>query len=415
MNVKMLSHRLLQLPRILPLLLMGVAVSCTSEIPTVSLGIDDTYYIERMRKLPLESAFTGAAYRWTLHRPGDSDSIISESRDCIFIAPEEGRYSLTFDVVDAETPYSHDFSVDVYHEEIEYSPYISKVYEYRPAPGQFINEMPQYEEGDTEADMVQKAEDCISGTNDIMISLGAWGGYVTFGFDHTVMNLPGYDFRIDGNAFYELTQPDKKGGSAEPGIVWVSYDANCNGNPDDEWYELAGSEYHKPETRHGYSLTYSRPDPAAAPVPDDSGFLTDTRYIPWRDSEGSTGFVAKNSFHEQSYYPLWESAGEITFTGSCLAPNALDLSGVGTYYVLYSYPWGYADNHPNDFADLNSFDISWAVDSEGNRVQLPGVDFVRVCTGLNQYCGWLGETSTEISGARDHHIEIPGIPEIDLK
>ena len=56
------------------------------------------------------------------------------------------------------------------HEEVEYSPYIARVYEYRPAPGQFINEMPKYEEGNTEADMIQKAEDCISGTNDVMIS-----------------------------------------------------------------------------------------------------------------------------------------------------------------------------------------------------------------------------------------------------
>ncbi|MDE6308927.1 MAG: hypothetical protein K2L81_01895, partial [Muribaculaceae bacterium] len=68
------------------------------------------------------------------------------------------------------------------------------------------------------------------------------------------------------------------------------------------------------------------------------------------------------------------------------------------------------DNHPNDFADLNSFDIGWAVDAQGHPVDLPGVDFIRVYTGLNQYCGWLGETSTELSRARDLHINLPGIP-----
>ena len=30
------------------------------------------------------------------------------------------------------------------------SPYMTKVLEFRPAPGQFINELPEYEEGDTE-------------------------------------------------------------------------------------------------------------------------------------------------------------------------------------------------------------------------------------------------------------------------
>lgn len=401
-----------------PLLLVMAAsfAGCTADIPVVSLGIDDVYHVERMKKLPLASAFTGAGYRWTLHRPEAGDSVISTSRDCIFIAAREGKYSLTFEVIDSETPYLHDFTVNVYHEEIEYSPYISRVYEYCPAPGQFVNEMPRYEEGDTYADILQKAEDCISGTNDIMISLGAYGGYVTFGFDHTVMNGPGYDFRIWGNAFYELTQPDQKGGSAEPGIVMVSYDANCNGLPDDEWYELAGSDYNNPATLHDYTITYRRPGADHTPVPDDSGFLTDIEYIPWRDSTGDSGFVARNSFHSQGYWPKWIEADMLSFSGTRLPRNAVDLSGDGSYYVLYSYPWGYADNHPNDCADLNSFDISWAVDRSGNRVILPGVDFVRVFTGVNQYCGWLGETSTEISRAQDLHIPAqPSIPTIQIQ
>ena len=295
------------------------------------------------------------------------------------------------------------------HEEVEYSPWITKVYEYCPAPGQFVNEMPQYEEGDTYADILQKCEESISGKNDVMISLGGYGGYVTFGFDHTVMNRPGKkDFRIWGNAFYELLNPDEKGGSAEPGIVMVSYDVNMNGIPDDPWYELAGSEYHKPETIHNYTLTYSRPDRAREPVPDyDYPYLTDLYYIPWYDSEGNTGYMPKNSFHVQEYYPKWVNTDELTFTGTRLAPNAVDTSGMGTYYILYSYDWGYVDNHPNDFADLNSFDIDWAVDADGNPVHLPGVDFVRVYTGLNQYCGWLGETSTEICRGQDLHIPDP--------
>ena len=89
--------------------------------------------------------------------------------------------------------------------------------------------MPRYEEGDTYETILQKAEESISGTNDIMISLGGYGGYVTFGFDHTVINIPGEkDFRIWGNAFYELLNPDQRGGSAEPGIVMVSYGARPN-------------------------------------------------------------------------------------------------------------------------------------------------------------------------------------------
>ncbi|MDE6338892.1 MAG: cell surface protein [Muribaculaceae bacterium] len=395
-------NRLLYLISAIWLILTG----CTADIPMVNLGIDDVYYIPRMSKLPLKSALTGSAYRWEVN-----GKKVSDKSEYIFLAEKEGEYNLTFDIIDDETPFHFEFNIYVLHEEIEYSPYISRVYEYRPAPGQFINEMPKYEPGDSYNDILKKCEESISGTNDIMISLGGYGGYVTFGFDHTVINVPGEkDFQIWGNAFYELTNPDARGGSAEPGIVMVSYDENCNGLPDDEWYELAGSEYYKPETRHDYTITYTMPDPDQTPEEDDTGFLDNVKYIPWIDSDGKTGYVSKNTFHNQSYYPLWLDDENITFTGTLLAPNGKDLSGTGRYYVLYAYDWGYVDNHPNDFADLNSFDISRAVDKFGKPVYLPGADFVRVYTGLNQYCGWLGETSTELSKARDLHVDLPGIP-----
>lgn len=389
------------------LLAAAVLSGCTRDIPMVNLGIDDTYFITRMQKLALHPALIGEGYEWYV-----DDLLVSRDRDFIFLAREEGLYRLRLKIVDTETPYDFSFSVSVLHEEIEYSRYISKVYEYRPAPGQFINEMPRYEEGDTYETMLQKAEESISGTNDVMISLGGYGGYVTFGFDHTVVNVKGEkDFRIWGNCFYELTQPDRKGGSAEPGIVMVSYDTNCNGLPDDEWYELAGSEYYSPATLHGYSITYRRPDPERVIETDDLNSLDDIHYIAWSDNTGREGYIAKNIFHNQDYFPKWIDSDEITFSGSLLADNGEDISGTGRYYVLYSLPWGYVDNHPNDYADLNSFDISMAVDAAGQPVDLPGADFIRVYTGVNQYCGWLGETSTELCRAADLHIEEASIPQ----
>lgn len=397
-------------------LMMAAALAwgCTSDIPMVNLGIDDTYSIYRMQKLKLSPALTGVAYRWSVIRNDGTATVVSTDREYIFLPESEGLYTLAFDIDDPETPYHFQFTVNVVHEEVEYSPYISRVYEYCPAPGQFVNEMPRYEEGDTYADILKKAEESISGTNDVMITLGSYGGYVTFGFDHTVINKPGEkDFRIWGNSFYELTQPDKKGGSAEPGIVMVSYDANCNGLPDDEWYELAGSAYDHPGTRHNYTITYERPDPDREIISDESGTLCDLHYIRWTDSDQQTGYVAKNLFHNQDYYPKWIGADKLEFTGSCLPPNAVDVSGMGTYYVLYCYDWGYVDNHPNDYAELNSFDISWAVDRDGNPVALPGADFVRVYTGVNQYCGWIGETSTELCRAQDLHIDLSGNMPVD--
>ena len=388
----------------MPTLLCG----CTTETPMVSLGIDSTYAIYRMKTLRLCPEYSGDSYEWTVPDADGNDSIVSTARTLYFVRRTPGEYDVTLRIHDADNPVEHRFKVAVFEEDVAYSRYITDVYEYCPAPGQFVNVLPKYEPGDTQQSMVRKVEESISGRNDVLVSLGGYGGYVTFGFDHTVVNVPGeYDLKIYGNAFYASSNPNptvtESGGSAEPGIVMVSVDENQNGLPDDTWYELAGSEYYKPETLHGYSVTYSRPLPDHVAVGQGVS-ITDLYYIPFVASDGSKGYIAKNSFHTQDYFPAWIDEPTLTFTGTRLAPNAVDESHQGSYFVLYPYEWGYADNHPNEVEDKSCFDIGWAVDSKGNRVQLDGIDFVRVYTGVNQQCGWLGETSTEICRAEDLHI-----------
>lgn len=285
----------------------------------------------------------------------------------------------------------------------ENSPYISKVYEYCPAPGQFVNLIPEFEAGDTHESILGKVEEQICGAeNDGMISLGAFGGYVVFGFDHPLVNLPGeYDFKIFGNAF--VGDMNALGGSCEPGIVMVSVDENGNGLPDDRWYELAGSDYAKPTTIRNYKIKYFRPsaDHVATPDPEDKA-ITDNTYIRW-ESETAEGYVMKNTEHSQPYWPEWVDADALEFEGTKLADNFIDVKGDGSYFVQTFLEWGYADNLPN-YRDPG-FKIDWAVDESGNPVQLDKVDFIRVHTAVNQYCGRIGETSTEICGARDLHPE----------
>lgn len=288
------------------------------------------------------------------------------------------------------------------------SPYITRVFEYTPAPGQFVNTLPKWDADDTPDSMALKAEKSIANNNKGMISLGGYGGYVVIGFDHTIVNLPdSNDFKVLGNAFWATLNPNasasKRGGSCEPGIIMVSVDVNKNGLPDDEWYELAGSEYNSSATIKNYEITYFKPDPNKTAAPDNNNkFLNDTTYIRWTTNGHGNGHLYKNTFHSQSYWPQWLSGDSVIFTGTKLANNYVDESGVGTYYVQYSYPWGYADNAPN--ADpMSNIDIAWAVDKDGNSVNLSGIDFIKIYTGVNQYCGWLGETSTEIMSVEDLH------------
>lgn len=282
-------------------------------------------------------------------------------------------------------------------------PGVSRVYEYTPAPGQFVNTLPAYEDGDTPQTMADKCTASLAEGE--VISLGAYGGYIVCGFDHSVVNQQGkYDLQILGNAFYATGRTD--GGSSEPGIVMVSRDVNGNGLPDDPWYELAGSEYSNPQTHHNYTITYTRSDEAKERIPDPKNrAINDTTYCPWTDNLGRSGHVYRNMFHNQSYWPQWISGDQLTFRGTLLPGNAIDESGKGTYWVLYCYGYGYTDNRPNDDPEHRCmFNIDWAVDASGNPVHLPSIDFIKVYTGQNQYCGMLGETSTEFSGANDLHL-----------
>ena len=291
------------------------------------------------------------------------------------------------------------------------SPYISKVLDFVPAPGQFVNVVPEIDPAASHSEVCAKVLEQIGFEKSPgMISLGAYGGYVVFGFDHPVVNVAGeYDFKIYGNAL--ISDQNSKGGSCEPGIVMVSVDENGNGIADDAWYELAGSEYSKESTLKNYKITYYRPESGHTAVPDpDNASIVDKEYVRWVASDGTEGYVAKNRFHAQSYWPEWIGGDTLEFEGTRLAPNGEDVSGNGSYFVLKMLDWGYVDNRPNNDPEDKGFNIEWAVDKDGRSVQLGHVDFIKVHTGVNQCNGWLGENSTEIVGAEDLHpdAQLPG-------
>ena len=71
----------------------------------------------------------------------------------------------------------------------ENSPYIAHVYDYLPAPGQFVNQSPAYKPGYTQDSINALVEASLCGqANGGTISLGSYGGYIIFGFDHPVIN-----------------------------------------------------------------------------------------------------------------------------------------------------------------------------------------------------------------------------------
>jgi hypothetical protein len=248
------------------------------------------------------------------------------------------------------------------------NPYITSFFEYMPAPGQFIN---------TGFGTIDEAK-LILKNKDNLISLGACGGYVVYGFDHTVLNVANKeDVIVFGNAFNMF---------AEPGVIWVMADENGNGKPDDTWYELKGSQYGKEGYIRNYSVTYTKP-------------VSDTLDIAWKDNQGNTGFIKRNIYNQQPYWPQWITANEYTLTGTQLPSTNIDDSNP-QYITSRAFDFGYADNTLGG----DKVDISNAIDKDGKRVRLKGIDFIKVQTGILYDMGWLGEQSTEVFGIADLSI-----------
>lgn len=145
---------------------------------------------------------------------------------------------------------------------------VATILEYTPAPGQFINgTMAGFDHVASAADACSYAANRIASNN--WVSLGGWGGRIVAAFAEPVPNTGGYDLYVKGNQFDT---------SSEPGIVWVSQDANEDGAPNDTWYELRGSEYDNAETIRDYKITYIRPAEAGDEVT-------------WKDNQNDNGTI----------------------------------------------------------------------------------------------------------------------------
>lgn len=265
---------------------------------------------------------------------------------------------------------------------------INRLLEYMPAPGQFINN-PSF--GTPAA-----AQQVVEGNNHY-VSLGAWGGCIVFAFAEAVKNNPanpyGVDFTIFGNSF---------DGSSEAGIVWVMKDENSNGLPDDTWYEIAGSASFHPSVKRNYRITWQKEE--------DGSVL-------WTDNEGNSDYLLKNEYHAQSYYPNTQHFNNypphsVTMEGTLLP---FEYFIENDKIILPVTAFGYADNRPinqdidrsipdNPYtpdvvegAGGDAIDISWAIDKNGNYVDLDEIHFVKIVTGVMANAGALGEVSTEIS------------------
>ena len=264
---------------------------------------------------------------------------------------------------------------------------------YLPAPGQFVN-----------VDMYKDPSVTLAGPNSgRMVTLGSFGGSIVYEFEEPIQNSDqnpyGIDFIVYGNVQKSETGESYSSGM-EPAAVMVSQDGNT-------WYELAGSDYYERTTQHNISMTYTNPDTTFKSAVD----------IPWTDSTGASGTVKANTYHSQAYYPDPLNYGETnkgTGENKTYTDGSMTVSGTRVSNSA-ALNFGYGDTHANAAGNDNTavnpyrenpnyntngdgMDISWAVDADGNPLQLDSIKYVKIYTAQSKDNGSMGEVSSEISG-----------------
>lgn len=221
-------------------------------------------------------------------------------------------------------------------------------------------------------------------------SLGNFGGYITYYFEEAICddpnNMYGVDFYAYGNAFAS------GGSAAENGQVWVSEDGQ-------NWYALAGSEHYEDTTLKDYTITYTK-------LPNGK--------VSWVDNYGNSNDGSKNvgSYPDAAKYYLNNlcSGESITLKGiliPCVDGTVMGDSSTSSFAGKVSF--GYVDYYANGTVGRNvnpyitgttsnGFDLAWAVDENGDKVEFAnGIHYVKIVTASNIWAGVFNEKSTEVS------------------
>lgn len=289
------------------------------------------------------------------------------------------------------------------------TPFATRVIDYAPAPGQWVNDD---RFNDPTAVLGPPFPSGLPSPDEFsLVTLGGFGGSITIGFDHTVLDDPlnafGTDAIVFGNALWASGNPNDHW--TECATIEISLDVNGNRDADDPWYLIPGSHI---------------PDPAGQFVvvtwDDDVG---DDTYPPAIDTwipPGSSGM-----WTTWAYELPPELFGAPVVTNPSLEPGVEGIFGYAEYSPTFLLGDLDADNVVDDptipseefytvpddpFAvgmtpgsgGGDTFDIAWAIDvATGKSANLPGFDFIRITTAVNVVFGALGEKSAEIDAVAD--------------
>lgn len=231
-------------------------------------------------------------------------------------------------------------------------------------------------------------------------SIGNFGGYITYYYEDALTDNPnnkyGIDFYVYGNASKDISTSTKTS-FFEPAQAWVSEDG-------ESWYALAGSAHYEDGVIWDYTVNYNK---------------ASNGKTAWTDSLGNThdGTSCSGQYPSASVYSMNELAAfdTITLSGIALPARNGDIAVVGAATDAYPVKWGYADcfvngtkgadvnpyiDNTNFDLQTNGFDLQWAVDENGNPIDVSDKEFhyVKLVTASNIWHTGFGDKSPEISG-----------------
>jgi len=308
--------------------------------------------------------------------------------------------------------------------------WITEVLEVSPGAGQHANNS-EYALIGANYNKVLGAPDgsgSSSGSAGSVISLHGPGATITVRFDPPIENHPdnigGYDFVVFGNAYWIGGDPSGTHWQ-EPATIEVMKDENGNGDPDDTWYLIPGSDLgasfpvttdtveSRREGTLGAENYYPNKIDWAAGESHSEWYPDDPVFPGFPDTISHTFYPINASKAGTTTERIW---GYLDVTPTLKLGDMSGADGAGDNslsdpedYPPSEYPnmkaeyfYTTPDTHGDLFIDAGSgggdaIDIAWAVDpSTGVQANLDHIDFVRLTNCTKKVEGGLGDTDAEL-------------------
>jgi hypothetical protein len=291
------------------------------------------------------------------------------------------------------------------------SPFAAAVLDYRPAPGQFVQDAAYNDPASALGPPIGGGT--LDGNDTKAVTLGGFGGSITLAFDHAVRDDPGnplgLDFIVFGNAFWPNGDPNRRW--AEPATIEISHDANGNGLADDPWYLIPGTHLSDPlATYQPQTWDDNTNDSTSPPAldswlppgetgtwqtwsfrlpadPFESSLILDNPNGPFATEEGVVGYA---------------DCSPTLLLGDLDGDNVIDDPDARPerFYTTPDDPFTVGIDAGSGGGD--AFDIAWAIDPVTNQpANLRSFHFIRITNATNAVFGPFGERSAEVCGVAD--------------